>query len=457
MQLVVPLVAQGELIGLLNLGERLSEQEYSTEDLQLLERLAGQAAPALRVAQLVRDEEEEARLRERLEQEMRIARLIQQNFLPGSAPEPHGWSLDTYYQPAREVGGDFYDFIELGEGRIGIVIGDVTDKGVPAALVMASTRSVLRAAAARLEDPGKVLARVNSQLEPDIPESMFVTCLYGVLDPKSGQFRFANAGHNLPCLQTEDGPVEITATGMPLGMMSGTTYEESSVEIGSGRSLVLYSDALPEAHRPDGEMFGFPRVIKTIGNGSTGANLIDELLEALADFTGEGWEEEDDVTIVVVNRDAMTRGSSGQRRELMSLTVPSRSGQEREVMDLVAEAVKELSLRSGQLEQIRTAVSEAVMNAIEHGNAGRSDLDVGIRVMADAKSLLIEISDHQAGGDTVERRVEPDLEAKLTGEQSPRGWGLFLIEEMVDQLDIDETGGRRTVSLTFFLEESKDG
>ncbi len=194
----MPLVTQGELIGLLNLGPRLSDQEYSGDDRRLLESLAAQAAPAVRVGQLVREQEAEIRSRERLEQELAVARLIQQNFLPRHVPELAGWGVAADYRPAREVGGDFYDFIELPDGRLGIVIGDVTDKGVPAALVMAATRSVLRASAQRLIEPGAVLDRVNEHLCPDIPENMFVTCLYGVLEPATGRLVFANAGHNLP-------------------------------------------------------------------------------------------------------------------------------------------------------------------------------------------------------------------------------------------------------------------
>ena len=127
LKLIVPLVTQGELIGLLNLGPRLSEQEYSSDDRKLLENLAAQAAPAVRVAQLVREQQAEARRRERVEQELQVARLIQQNFLPKSLPDLESWDVSTYYQPARAVGVDFYDFIELSGGRLGVVIGDVTD------------------------------------------------------------------------------------------------------------------------------------------------------------------------------------------------------------------------------------------------------------------------------------------------------------------------------------------
>jgi serine phosphatase RsbU (regulator of sigma subunit) len=171
-KLVVPLVSQGELIGLINLGPRLSEQEYSADDRKLLNDLATQAAPAVRVAQLARQQQAEARERERMEQEMKVARLIQQTLLPKEVPQLERFNVSVYYQPAREVGGDFYDFILFDDGRVGIIVGDVTDKGVPAALVMATTRTLLRAATERLERPGAVLERVNNLLHPDIPQKI---------------------------------------------------------------------------------------------------------------------------------------------------------------------------------------------------------------------------------------------------------------------------------------------
>src|SRR3982074_3642025 len=143
-KLVVPLISQGELIGLLDLGPRLSDQEYSREDRRLLDKLAGQAAPAVRVAQLVREPEAGGRAPERLEQELQVAQLIQQQFLPKRLPELRGWQFAAYYHAARQVGGDFYDFIELPNGQVALVIGDVTGHAVPAALVMATTRSILR-------------------------------------------------------------------------------------------------------------------------------------------------------------------------------------------------------------------------------------------------------------------------------------------------------------------------
>ena len=302
-KLVAPLVSQGELIGLLNLGPRMSEQEYSADDRKLLGDLAIQTAPAVRVAQLVRQQQREAQERERIEQELRIARLIQQTLLPKSVPELGDYQIAAYYQPAREVGGDFYDFLDFEDGHIGLIVGDVTDKGVPAAIVMATTRTMLRAVAQQLDSPGKVLERVNDALYPDIPSNMFVTCLYAVLDTKSGHLRYANAGHDLPYLRHANGASELRATGMPLGLMPGMGYEEKEAAMEAGDNVLFYSDGLVEAHDQQREMFGFPRLQGIVGAHRVGGPaLIDFLLAELERFTGEDWEQEDDITMVTLQR-----------------------------------------------------------------------------------------------------------------------------------------------------------
>ena len=309
-KLVVPLVSQGELIGLLNLGPRLSQQEYSADDRKLLNDLAAQTAPAVRVAQLVRQQQLEAQERERIEQELKVARLIQQTLLPKETPKLPGYELAAYYRPAREVGGDFYDFLDLGDGRFGLVVGDVTDKGVPAAIVMATTRTLLRAAAQRLGTPGEVLERTNDVLVQDIPPNMFVTCLYAILDPESGHLVYANAGHDLPYRRRAGAKglaEELRATGMPLGLMPGMGYEEKEIYLEKGESILFYSDGLVEAHDPRREMFGFPRLQGLVGaHRSGGSSLVAFLLSELTRFTGEGWEQEDDITLVTLDRSEET-------------------------------------------------------------------------------------------------------------------------------------------------------
>jgi serine phosphatase RsbU (regulator of sigma subunit) len=309
MTLVVPLVSQARLVGLLGLGPRRSERDYASGDRKLLEDLAKRAAPALRVAQLVRrlvrQQAAELKARERIEQELQVAQLIQRQFLPRELPELSGWYVATYYQPAKAVGGDFYDFIELPDGLIGLVCGDVTGKGVPAALVMAITHSILRGDAPQFVSPGKVLERANNLLLQDIPPQMFVTCLYGVLDPATGQLRYANAGHNPPYVHTRDGVVELRATGMPLGAMPDMTYEEKETTLSPGDTVLLHSDGLVEAHDPERKMFGFPRLAELMHGCSGGPELIQLLLGELDGFTGPGWEQEDDITLVALQRAAV--------------------------------------------------------------------------------------------------------------------------------------------------------
>ena len=300
--LVVPLVSSGELIGLLSLGPRLSERGYSGDDRRLLGALAGYAAPAMRVGQLVRQQQAEARDRERIEQELKVAQLIQQQFLPKHVPDLPSWHVAAFYRPARSVGGDFYDFIPLPDGRLTVVIGDVTDKGVPAALVMASTHALLRDAAPRLISPGEVLAHVNDLLCADIPAHMFVTCLALVLDPATGLLEFANAGHDVPYVRTEGGVAELRARGMPLGLMPGMEYEEKTFQMRPGDSVLLHSDGLAEAHSADREMFGFPRVRALAGRSAPGEALIDACLAELEAFSGPGHEQEDDITLVTLER-----------------------------------------------------------------------------------------------------------------------------------------------------------
>jgi serine phosphatase RsbU (regulator of sigma subunit) len=300
--LTVPLISSGSLIGLVSLGPRLSERDYSSEDRRLLNALAGYAAPAMRVGQLVRQQEAEARNRERIEQELKIAQIIQQQFLPKAVPDLPSWHVAAFYRPARTVGGDFYDFITLPDGRVMFVVGDVTDKGVPAALVMASTHALLRGAAPRLISPGAVLAHVNDLLCADIPAHMFVTCLALVLDPASGSIVFANAGHDVPYVRTAGGVTELRARGMPLGLMPGMDYEEKTFQFQPGDCALLHSDGLAEAHNPDREMFGFPRVSELAGRGPSGEELIDLCLTELAAFTGPDAEQEDDITLVCLQR-----------------------------------------------------------------------------------------------------------------------------------------------------------
>ncbi len=246
-------------------------------------------------------------MRQSIEQELRVARSIQQASLPQEVPTLEGWQITPYYQPAREVGGDFYDFHLLSERRVGLVVGDATGKGVPAALVMSTTCGMLQAVSegsnSSSSSPGEVLKRVNEALTVRIPPNMFVTCFYAILDPNNGSLSYANAGHDLPYVRRGGDADELMARGMPLGLMPGMSYEEKETILEAGESALFYSDGLVEAHDPEGEMFGFPRLRALIAEHAEEAALGEYLLEELYSFAGESWEQEDDITLLTLKRE----------------------------------------------------------------------------------------------------------------------------------------------------------
>ena len=252
-------------------------------------------------------------MRQSTEQELRLARSIQRASLPREVPDLEGWRISPFYRPAREVGGDFYDFHFLSEGRVGLVVGDATGKGVSAALVMSTTCGMLQAVSQTLDStsPGEVLSQVNETLYARIPANMFVTCIYAILEPNSGRLVYANAGHDLPYMRSQGGDCEeLRARGMPLGIMPGMSYEEKEAVLNVGEAALFYSDGLVEAHDSQREMFGFPRLRALVAKHGEKEALGNILLEELYSFVGDGWEQEDDITLLTLRRSASLSGTS---------------------------------------------------------------------------------------------------------------------------------------------------
>ncbi len=240
-----------------------------------------------------------------LQNELDVASKIQQGILPTSFPEGRGYEVYGNMAPARNVGGDFFDVIPLENGRLALAVADVSDKGVPAALFMMSSRTLLKGAAIGLSDPGDVLSEVNDLLNEDNETFMFVTLLYAVFDPESGVITYANGGHNNPMLLHPDGTSEELAStgGVALGVMPGLKYEQDSITLEPGDTLVLYTDGVSEAMNSGGEEFGMDRFRQIFaGTHPTSARQVNELiLRAVSDFAG-GVPQSDDVTCLVLRK-----------------------------------------------------------------------------------------------------------------------------------------------------------
>lgn len=274
------------------------EMQFNQMAEQLIESFAQRQALVEQSAR----REERARERARIEQEMNSARFIQRSLLPEQIPAIPGWEINSSYHPAREVGGDLYDFMTLPGGRMGIIIGDATGKGVPSAIIMASAVAMLRAAAQGEPSPGRVLALVNNLLQRHISRGTFATCFFATLDTSSGSLRYANAGHNIPYLLRDGQVIDLRAIGMPLGLMPDQEYEEQEATLLSGDRLLFYTDGLVEAHNTAGDMFGEPRLKQLMQQHPEAEGLIAYLLHHLRQFAGPDWEQEDDVTLVVLKR-----------------------------------------------------------------------------------------------------------------------------------------------------------
>jgi sigma-B regulation protein RsbU (phosphoserine phosphatase) len=299
---ILPLVVEGKSIGAMALTTR-KPLVLDDEEIRFLEILANQAGIAIVNAGL---REEEIRL-QRLEEELSVGRQIQHSLLPASSPSFPGWQFTDLYRPARQVGGDLYDYFVLPDGghRLGLVIGDVAGQGVPAALFMATSRTLIRSAALADLTPGSTLSEANKLILQDSPSELFLSAFYGILDTRTGTLNYANAGHNPPLLyqQTRGDFLELRARGILLCVRNRISLEEKSATLDHNDILVLYTDGVTEAMNRQGEEFGVDRLRQGIAAHAeeSASQILYGIVEAIDSFIGET-EQPDDLTLVVAKR-----------------------------------------------------------------------------------------------------------------------------------------------------------
>jgi sigma-B regulation protein RsbU (phosphoserine phosphatase) len=288
----IPLKSHGQLIGVFN-AQHNELNAFPPSRIQLLEALAGHIATAIENARMFQRERKE---KERMRKDLDEAHRIQLRLLPDQSPAIPGFAVNGLCVPCHEVGGDWYDYIPLQDGRFAVVLADVSGKGMGAALLMSSTRAVLRLVAETGLPPGEVLSRVNSIILKDFPNGKFVTMVYGLLDPKQRSIVFANAGHLHPLLVDSSGTHFLaTDMGLPLGIQE-CSFSERRVEMASGNRLVFYSDGVTEAMNSSLQQYGETRLHDHIVKPSA---TVQSLLDDVRSFTA-GQPASDDVTVVMI-------------------------------------------------------------------------------------------------------------------------------------------------------------
>jgi sigma-B regulation protein RsbU (phosphoserine phosphatase) len=300
--LIVPLIYEDRLTGLISLGDKKSGKFYRREDINLLRTLANQGAVAIENAMMVEDVIE----KERMEEELSIARDLQMSMLPATFPEVEGVEIAAVSTPAKEVGGDFFDFIDMGEHKLGLVIADVTGKSVSGALVMSSSRSVFRMLSEEELTVGEIMVRANRRIKKDIKTGMFVALLYAVFDAKGGTLSLCSAGQTQPILlSAETGEAKIVETAgdtFPLGILEDADYQETTLELTPGDKLIFYTDGIVEEMNEDKEIFGFERLLEAVqeARSMNADSLLKEIIERVSGFSG-GVAQHDDLTVIVLN------------------------------------------------------------------------------------------------------------------------------------------------------------
>jgi serine phosphatase RsbU (regulator of sigma subunit) len=296
--ILVPFLTRDGLVGILTIGEKTHRTRFTAEDLTVLSVLANQAAIAVENIRL----HSETLEKQRIEEDLKLARDIQKNLLPRSCPRGDRFEFAGYNLPSREVGGDYYDFIPVADGKIGVVIGDISGKGIPAAILMSNLQATFRISAAHAVSPSEAMRIVNNQIVQTTSVEKFATVFYGVFDPSRYAFQYTNAGHNCPVYRHAEGGVTfLREGGLVVGVMEDVKYRSKQVTLIPGDVLVFYTDGVTEARNSDDEEFGEPRLLHAMerpGNGSA-QSILDSVLDAVHDFSASDFLH-DDLTLVVL-------------------------------------------------------------------------------------------------------------------------------------------------------------
>jgi sigma-B regulation protein RsbU (phosphoserine phosphatase) len=435
-----------EFGGLAKVFTRMAQEVLSREE--VLESKVRE-----RTRELAEKNEELETANARIAEELQITQRMQISILPTEALEADGARVFARMVPAREVGGDFYDFMRIDDDRIAVVIGDVSGKGVPAAFFMAVARTVLRRLALAGNAPGAVLASANDELCEVNPLEMFVTAFVGILDRRDGSFVYANAGHNPPCLISRDRQVTFLERtgGMALGVMPKLPQGERSITVAPGEVVFLYTDGVTEAFDAEGTQFDEQRMLDVLKERLAGETLVERMIGAVERFS-DGAERSDDVTVLALDRTASAAGTPADDATVLEVTAANRIDALQDLAAAVGAFAEANGLAMRDAMHLDLAVEEIASNVIKYGfepgDAREDAITLSLSLSGDA--LAIRISDHGRPFDPLADAPMPDVDADM--EDRPiGGLGVHLVKTVMTDLRYTRADDRNVLDMVLTL------
>ena len=429
--LCLPLIGNGDsLVGVIQVLNKRNRQTFDEIDESLLAGLSDHITVALERGRLIEAYIE----KERLEEGLKLAHDIQMSMLPKTFPPfPERRDLDIFaaITPAKKVGGDFYDFFFLDEDRLCFAIGDVSGKGVPAALFMAVIKTLFKAIAGRVQNPGEILSTVNREICRDNDSQMFTTLFCGILDTRTGEIRYSNGGHNPPYHLSRAGVQQVPKTGgRVLGLLEETTYAGSRLVLGPGETLLLYTDGVTEALDPAEQFFSERRLesILTQINFASAREQIEHLTREITLFAA-GAEQADDITTLAIR----FLGPAGSNNGELQFTLKNRIAEIAALGERLGEFAAVHQLTPNVLHDLNLALEEAVTNIISHGYSDHREHEILVCIRVESGAVIAELKDDARPFNPL---TVPEADAtKPLDERTAGGLGIHLMRKLMDGIE----------------------
>jgi len=429
--LCLPLIGNGDsLVGVIQVLNKKNRQTFDEIDESLLAGLSDHITVALERGRLIEAYIE----KERLEEGLKLAHDIQMSMLPKTFPPfPERRDLDIFaaITPAKKVGGDFYDFFFLDEDRLCFAIGDVSGKGVPAALFMAVIKTLFKAIAGRVQNPTEILSTVNREICRDNDSQMFTSLFCGILDTRTGELKYSNGGHNPPYHLSRAGVQQVPKTGgRVLGLLEETSYGWGRLALGSGETIFLYSDGVTEAMDPAGQFFSEQRLesILTQTKFASARKQIEHLTSQITLFAA-GAEQSDDITALAIRY----LGPAGSNNGELQFTLKNRVAEIARLGERLGEFAAVRQLTPSVLYDLNLALEEAVTNIISHGYSDHREHEILVRIRVESGAVIVELKDDARAFNPL---TAPDADVTTPlDERTAGGLGIHLMRKLMDEIE----------------------